>query len=156
MAEVTQIGYFDLTGPAEKDLAGSQSLVRIKDVVQSMIFYKATVIDLIDFLAGLIDIPGIPLDIVNVSKEQALGFVKFFLLRNELEIQFGGELPGQPHVFRPQQTFDSRLWVDSVPERAWDKRLFGKKKRRRGAFIPGVRKSKNPNAQFMRIRVPHR
>jgi len=51
---------------------------------------------------------------------------------------------------------DNYTYREYFEGRVYSAHLESEKLRRRGIFVPGVKRSKNKNAQFMRIRVPHK
>jgi len=153
-------GYFDLAGgPAGVSFEDSNYLVRVKDVDAAVERWKGTLRELVTFLDGgldLPDLPDLPLGFLNLTRSLALNWVLYFINHDEAEVVTAGlQLrPQQPHG--RSNAKDGILWKDSVLERVWDKRLLRTKKRKTGVWIPGARRSKNRNAQFMRLRIPHK
>lgn len=153
------VGYFDLTGPSEK-AHSSKALVQINKAEESFIQWKNTLKDLVSLLKGQaagINIPRLG-EIFNLSKDDALEWIEFFLNNDEV---FLDQSPLRLIQARPrrkrQGDNDGTWWSDDLIERLFDRRLVSTKSRKRGLFIPGARRSpRTRNAQFMRIRVPHK
>lgn len=161
MAELTTIGYFDLTGPIPAHKHFSQMLVRLGAVQDAVEDYKSTFRNFITFLENQISLPMVPGGIGQLTWDEALAWVRYFVEHDEVEVESnpGGGTPGfpahqRPHSHRVQNQRDATLWKDSILERLYDKRLVGSKKRQRGLFRAGNAVPGDPGMR-MRIRIPH-
>jgi len=153
------VGYFDLSGKAPRGFRDKKVLTKLPDALDAFEKWKGTLLNLIAFLKGQLELPAIgriPLDIFNLGRNDALDWVEYFIRHDEAEVRTGGLqlAPQSPHG--DSNAKNGVLWSDDLAERLWDVRLFSKKKRKRGIFIPGARRSKNRDAQFMRLRIPHK
>jgi hypothetical protein len=160
MAELTTIGYFDLSGPIPDSEHFSQKLVRLGDVQTAIADWRSTFLNFLNFLDAQVSLPMTPGGLGALTADEMLLWVRFFAAFDEVEVEVPGlGTPGwpghqRPHRHRTQNAHDATLWQDSILERLYDKRLVATKKRQRGRFRAGSALPGDAGMR-MRIRIPH-